>query len=373
MERNGRRLWQADWSDAAGRRCRRVLGASKRAAERALCRIISERDLELSGHSPAAPDVSLEEVCARYLTRLRAKAKPRTVHDAGVALDRLRAFLRVRTLRALSKVRIVEYRDQRLARDGVSHKTVNTEVATLQAALNYAHNIGLAGPNPLSGLPSLPTTEEFRVRVPRSISDGERARIIHACEVRDRARGGVPRAPLLRFLDATGARYGETVALTWIDLDAQARTVTLRATTTKNKRTRVLPLTADLVAILLSQRPTQEAALGRAIRREDGVFLTPMGSRWPRNSSRFRVFFYSLMDAAGVERRDAHGRLVTLHALRHTFATRLARNKVPIQQAAKLTGHRTISMLVEVYNQLDIEDARNAIEGLPPLPDIGSL
>lgn len=372
--RGGRTLWQADWSDATGQRCRRVLGTSRRAAERALSRLIAERDLELSGGSTVALDATLDDVCLRYLAHLSSKrARPATIHDASVALARLRVFMLAKTVKKLSRLRIIEYRDMRIARDGVSHKTVNTDVATLQAALNYARSIGLISANPLAGIEALPVSEEYRCRIARSLTDLECARLIYVCAKKDRELGGIPRAPLLRFMDATGTRYGETVALTWADLCCETRTVNLRPETTKNKRGRSLPIRAEMVRMLVALRRAHAQILGREVRQSDGIFLTPTGKRWPRNSSRFRVFFYRLMAEAGVERRDAHGRVVNVHALRHTFATRLARNRVPIQHAAKLMGHRTISMLVDVYAHLDIDDERKAIEGLPPLPDVGSL
>ena len=51
---------------------------------------------------------------------------------------------------------------------------------------------------------------------------------------------------------------------------------------------------------------------------------------------------------AKIPRRDAEGHVVNVHALRHTFATRLARAGVPLQQAAYLLGHKTLSVLMQV-------------------------
>jgi integrase/recombinase XerD len=328
VARGARVLWQADWSDATGQRCRRVLGTSKRAAERALSKLIAERDLELSGGTPAAKDATLEDVCLRYLAHLTTKrARPATIHDASVALDRMRVFMLAKTVGRLSRLRLVEYREHRLSRGRVSHKTINTEVATLQAALNYAQSMGLIHVNPLAGLPSLPVSEEYRCRITRAPTDLECARIIVVCEASDRQSKGIPRAPLLRFMQATGTRYCETVALTWGDLNIDARSVTLRAETTKTKKGRTLPILPELVRVLLTQRARHAHVLGREPRQGDGIFLTPAGKTWPKNSTRFRVFFYRLLREAGIERSDSAGRIITLHSLRHAFVTRLARSR----------------------------------------------
>jgi len=46
---------------------------------------------------------------------------------------------------------------------------------------------------------------------------------------------------------------------------------------------------------------------------------------------------------------------------RRAVATRLARAGVPRQQAAWLTGHKTLSVLMQVYTHLQADDVRGAV------------
>jgi integrase/recombinase XerD len=49
------------------------------------------------------------------------------------------------------------------------------------------------------------------------------------------------------------------------------------------------------------------------------------------------------------------------HTLRHTYATRLLKQGVPMAEVQKLLGHESIEVTVDVYHHMDLEQAREAI------------
>jgi len=59
-----------------------------------------------------------------------------------------------------------------------------------------------------------------------------------------------------------------------------------------------------------------------------------------------------LLEAAGIERTDAHGRSVDIHALRHTTATRLARSVAPLAITQRVLGHSDPKLTARVYTHL---------------------
>lgn len=69
------------------------------------------------------------------------------------------------------------------------------------------------------------------------------------------------------------------------------------------------------------------------------------------------------LGAAGIERIDALGRRLDVHALRGTAAPRLARRGVSMAVTQKLLGHATVDMTARHYTRLEVEDLRAAIEG----------
>ena len=77
-----------------------------------------------------------------------------------------------------------------------------------------------------------------------------------------------------------------------------------------------------------------------------------------------------MLDRAGIARRDALGRVVDIHALRHTAATRMARRGVPLVVAQRVLGHASPEMTAKVYTHLGLEDLRGAVDVLAPLPPV---
>lgn len=64
----------------------------------------------------------------------------------------------------------------------------------------------------------------------------------------------------------------------------------------------------------------------------------------------------------GLSSRDSKNRVV-LHSLRHTFASYLAINGVPIFTIQKLMDHKKIEQTIR-YAKLSPENGRNAVKGL---------
>src|SRR5262245_46302262 len=80
------------WTDARGRRHRRLLSTDKRIAERALAAEIRTRDLEANGLLvEEGMERRLSEIRDRYLAELRSYAKPthirRIEHVTGKVID----------------------------------------------------------------------------------------------------------------------------------------------------------------------------------------------------------------------------------------------------------------------------------------------
>jgi integrase len=236
----------------------------------------------------------------------------------------------------------------RLLEGGIAPRTANIHVGRLRAALNWGCDAGLIAENPLARLKRLPDGEAHQVCRRRAMSDDEIARFLAAAEADDRenerrlavsvergrvrARSSdgmrVPQAPLWRFLIETGCRYGEARALTWADIDLERRVATLRPETTKAGKARSLPIPRAMAA-----------ELERARRRATGpVFLSPEARPLSRATNNIMRVFDRLLEAAGIARKDEHGRKLDVHALRHTAASRFARNGATARRSRSRSG-----------------------------------
>ena len=70
-----------------------------------------------------------------------------------------------------------------------------------------------------------------------------------------------------------------------------------------------------------------------------------------------------------INKRDAHGRTLDIHALRHSFCTMVAQSGVNMQTAQRLMRHATPAMTAR-YTHLTLSDLGAAIATLPGLPEI---
>jgi integrase len=114
----------------------------------------------------------------------------------------------------------------------------------------------------------------------------------------------------------TGMRYGEIAKLTWADVDFFNKVIRVQALNTKTLTSRQVPITKRLEKELLGiwkngQAPTDKVfGIGNTIK-------TPFGNA---------------REAAGLP--DLH-----FHDLRHTAATRMIKQRVPLQEVGRILGH----------------------------------
>lgn len=187
----------------------------------------------------------------------------------------------------------------------------------------------------------IPAFERPRVVKPKTccLSDDEAKALVKACAPHLR--------PLILFLLNTGARLGEALNLQWTEVDLQRRRVVF--VDTKNGESRGVPLNADAF-VALANLPC----------RDDQVFLTPAGKPYynsgGRGGSPIKTAFRGALRRAGL-------RNIRVHDLRHTFASKLVMNGVPLRTVAELLGHKDLSM-VHRYSHLSPDHLRDAVDGL---------
>ncbi|MFF3557102.1 tyrosine recombinase XerC [Streptomyces tsukubensis] len=165
---------------------------------------------------------------------------------------------------------------------------------------------------------------------------------------------------------ALGLRRGEVLGLRWADIDLDRRTLTVRnqlqrvqkelyEDSTKNRRTRAIPIPLMCVAPLRWQRLRQTAqrvAAGKSWQGSDHVFTTRTGRPIePRNLSRS---FERISDDAGLPR-------IRLHDARHGCATLLFAAGVPARVVMEILGHSQIAVTMNIYTHVSDDTRREAM------------
>lgn len=182
-----------------------------------------------------------------------------------------------------------------------------------------------------------------------------------------------------------GLRRGEVVGLRWDAIDFERNTITIRHIVTNAKidgkceivcadraktksSLRSLPLVANIREKLLAlkeQQKENKRICGNCYNREyDGyVFVDVMGNIFnPRNLS---SNFSKLLEMKGL-------RHIRFHDLRHSCASLLLANDVPMKQIQEWLGHSDISTTANIYSHLDYKSkltSANVMDNVLTLPE----
>lgn len=250
--------------------------------------------------------------------------------------------------------------------NGFSPASIRRLHAVLTGALKQARREGLIPRNPAEDV-VLPKARKKERRV---LTPEETERFLAAAQKRRLY-------PSFLVAVGTGMRVGELLALRWEDVDLDAGVVRVRREVirlrdqpgpTKTKLAfmtpksqagiREIPLTATVLAELRrwkARQAEEKLALGEAYRDQGLVFAGEDGRITdPRN---FTKLFYKVVKDAGIPHAN-------LHALRHSFATRLAEAGENPRIIADLLGHAQVTTTLEIYSHALPEAKRAAVSKL---------
>jgi len=154
----------------------------------------------------------------------------------------------------------------------------------------------------------------------------------------------------------TGVRVNELVNLPWNNVDFEENTILIGSKNyrTKNKKSRLLPVSKVVLEVLHSIKPDP-----KEIKEQNFVFCKSGG--FPFSVSYISKSFKKACRAAKLP-EEIHA-----HSLRHSFCTNLVKNNVPIYTVSKLAGHSSVQVTEKFYSHLDLEDLRKGIQKLDEL------
>jgi len=175
-----------------------------------------------------------------------------------------------------------------------------------------------------------------------------------------RIRQGNERALTYSALIYTGLRKGELTSMTLahLVLDLELAYLILKAKDEKGKRGAKLPLHPALAEAIQASLAEREAANGGPLPTDTPLFNVP-----PALS---KIFNRDIV-LAGIEKRDALGRVADVHCLRHTHASLLAQAGVNPSVAQKSMRHSNVKLTMGVYTHIEMGDVAKAVSLLPDL------
>jgi len=244
--------------------------------------------------------------------------------------------------------------------EGLSPRYVKLLRTVLSMALDQAVRWRLLDSNPAQYSSSIKQPS----RVTKALSEDQASFLLIAAK-KDRLYA------LWVLMLSLGLRRGEAIALRWSDYDRNARTLSISRNRKKEgskvvvgslkteASRRTLPLPDFLCQALDEHRAAQLQekeyllGLGVAWTEPEAIFTTVTGHYLdPDNTSKL---FKTLTKKAGLD--GWH-----LHELRHSAATILLSEGVPLEQVSKLLGHASIRITSDVYGHLSTEHLRGATD-----------
>lgn len=263
------------------------------------------------------------------LSEVRTKASTLRIHLVPFFGDVL--------LKEITSQQVERYKMLKV-RAGLSAKSVNNHLVIFQRCLNVAQEWGR-----LDRVPKIGKLKTVSQRLD-FLSPVESRKLVQAS-----ADEPVWRDMLLMAL-RTGMRLGELCGLQWRDVDFQRKILTVQRSlvrgvlgTPKNNRVRHIPLTKDLWRSIYERRDQHTF-----------VFHQPNGN--PLSDGMGENAMRRACKKAGI-------RYIGWHTLRHTFASQLVSEGVPLNAVQELLGHSSIVMTMK-YAHLAQSALRSAVDVL---------
>jgi integrase len=221
---------------------------------------------------------------------------------------------------AATKFRTVEENEE--AKRG-RKATANRVLTVLKAALNHAlHRGRVTDASAWQAVKAFRGVDAARMRY---LSDDEVRRLVNVCPPEFR---NLATAALL-----TGCRYGELARLAMEDFDPAAGTITVRSS--KSGKPRHVALTEEGIRFFARQVLNLPSG-AKLLRRSNGRSWAKSEQQRPLQAA---------VEAARIS-------ALTFHGLRHTYASRLAMNGVPLAVIAAQLGHADTRMVEKHYGHL---------------------
>lgn len=188
---------------------------------------------------------------------------------------------------------------------------------------------------------------------------------------------GHPLEVAIKLAAFYGLRREEIIGLKWTAIDFENNTLTIQHTVTEcnldgkhievasdtaktDSSLRTMPLVTNFREMLLAKKEKQEhyrKLCGRSYCKEylDYIFVNEMGERWkPRYLS---DGFKRILEQNGLRR-------IRFHDLRHTCASLLLANNVPMKKIQEWLGHSEFSTTANIYAHLDYQSKISSAEAM---------
>lgn len=297
-------------------------------------KLLAQEDLE-KVTKEVSTNIKLKELCSAYIeehSKLHCKESTKKLYE-GYVNNNL-TDLAHRKAKDINK-RNLDLLVLRYKTDGLSNKSINNIIGFLRSVYKYGIENKWLSENPAKEVKKLPkTTREIKYLTSEQMKEFEE--IIQMFPIERYV-------PLLVDL-YSGMRISELLAIEWSDIDTVHNTITVNkqfykghlSSTKTYKSTRKVSVPDFIIKKLQELKASQKVSSKIVFCGETGNYI---------NQGKFVAhWFKKAMNAMGLD--------YNFHCLRHTYATYLLSNSVPIKFVQEQLGHSTAQTTLNVYGHV---------------------
>ena len=221
-----------------------------------------------------------------------------------------------------------------LFQKGLGSKTVARKLSSLKSFFRYLVFKSIIPNDPSSEV----ETPKLLKSIPKSISEKEVEALLAAPD--EKTDIGLRDKTMIETLYSCGLRISELTNLELLNLNLRQGVIRVIG---KGQKERLVPMGDQLIGLLeLYISSSRKNLLNK--RHSDFLFLSTRGQRMTRQSFWHRIKHYRL--AAGFEPDK-----ISLHVLRHAFATHLLNNGADLRVVQLLLGHSDLNT-TQIYTEV---------------------
>ena len=288
-------------------------------------------------------DILFSDLVAEYLEYAEnSKSKTSFTADRSRILSHLLPYFGRMMLDGITSQMVDSYKTMRM-KQKAAPKTIVLELSNLSHMLKMAVRWQYIEKN----VAEIVEKPRLVKNSPRFLNQDEIQRLIEGAY-------GSHIYPLIVTALHTGMRKSELLNLKWTDIDFQQGTLSVQSKKdwhTKNYMSRTLQLTPVLRDVLLEEINRQHS--------EEKLCEYAFIWKGERIKQDIRRSFRTALRNAGLENSG-----VTLHTLRHTFASQLVMAGVPLREVQALMGHQNYETTLR-YAHLAEDHVKKQVLKLP--------
>lgn len=242
-----------------------------------------------------------------------------------------------------------------LSRRGIAKRSAARTLSAVRSFYRYLHRNELVATNPASGI----ATPKLDKHLPAWLDRAQIDLLFQMAEVRawEGRFEDVRNLAILELFYSTGMRVSELAGINLGDLDLVAQQVKVRG---KGKKERIIPVGDHAVLALRNY----EAKRDDLLRRLQGARLDRAAFFIGRTGRRIGVRALQLAVGKFLDELD-DGTGLSVHSLRHTFATHLLDSGADLRAVQELLGHASISS-TQIYTHTSIERLKQVYRSAHP-------